>query len=124
MARFRADQLTLTSLKPHFSKEYSIQLENKLIIKGLSNSAMKSVETMHQLLTTITKTMAMVVTEESYETFEGKPAEPQNDLEGGMSLNVVRDFIIEVREDMVILFKMQLFRAMVPAEIRHIVYLS
>ncbi len=95
------------------------QSDDKLIIDGLSNLAMKLNESTGELLARITNTM--VIIKESYATYENKIEAPQHNANGGYldatatkwknnSVNNVKQF-----------FKMQLFRAALPGDICKVV---
>ncbi len=68
-------------------------------MKGLLNHTMKLAKTTNQPLTRINKTI--LVAEEIFRTYEGKSTEPQNNLNRGMSINIVVKYPKEDREDMV-----------------------
>jgi hypothetical protein len=46
----------------------------------------------------------MLVAEEIYRTYDGKPTEPQNNLNLEMSINIIAKYGKEVKEDMVNFF--------------------
>jgi len=57
MLYWTGDQLTWMNIKPRFQLQFTTQTNDKLIIRGLSNLAMKPTETMGELLNSITNTM-------------------------------------------------------------------
>jgi hypothetical protein len=57
MLNWTADQLTWTNLKPRFQRQFTTQTDEKMIIEGLSNLAMKPYESTGELLARITNTM-------------------------------------------------------------------
>jgi hypothetical protein len=76
------DQLTWTNLKPRFQRQFATQTDEKLIIEGLSNLAMKPYKSTGQLLARITNTM--VIIKDSYADYENKVAAPaHHDINGG-----------------------------------------
>jgi hypothetical protein len=64
MLNWEGDQLTWMNLKPRFQRQFATQSDNKLIINGLSNLAMKPSELTGELLARIINTMAII--KESY----------------------------------------------------------
>ena len=79
-------QLTWTNIKPRFQHQLATQLatqrDDKLIIKGLSNLAMRPNELTGKLLVRITNTM--VIIKESYAAYQNKvPALLHHDASGG-----------------------------------------
>jgi len=57
-----ADQLTSTNLKPRFQRQFATQTDEKMIIEGLSNLAMKPYKSTGELLARITSTMVILKT--------------------------------------------------------------
>jgi hypothetical protein len=57
-----ADQLTWTNLKPRFQRQFATQTDEKMIIEGLSNLAMKPYKFTGELLARITSTMVILKT--------------------------------------------------------------
>jgi hypothetical protein len=119
MLNWEGDQLTWTNPKPRFQRQFATQSDDKLIIDGLSNLAMKPNESTGELLARITNTM--VIIKESYAAYENKVEAPQHNANGGYldatatkwknySINKVMQF-----------FKMLLFRAALPGDIRKVV---
>jgi len=70
MLEWEGDQLTWTNLKPRFQWQFTTQSDDKHIIDGLSNLAMKPNESMGELLARIINTM--VIIKESYAAYENK----------------------------------------------------
>jgi hypothetical protein len=70
MLEWEGDQLTWTNLKPRFQWQFTTQSDDKHIIDGLSNLAMKPNESMGELLARIINTM--VIIKEIYAAYENK----------------------------------------------------
>jgi hypothetical protein len=60
MLDWMADQLTWTNLKPRFQRQFATQTDEKMIIEGLSNLAMKPYKSTRELLPWITNTMVIL----------------------------------------------------------------
>jgi hypothetical protein len=60
MLHWEGNQLTWTNLKPRFQLQFATQSDDKLIIDGLSNLAMKPNKLMGELLARITNTMVII----------------------------------------------------------------
>jgi hypothetical protein len=89
MLDWTADQLTWTNLKPRFQRQFATQTDEKMIIKGLSNLAMKPNESTGELLARITNTM--VILKDSYASYENKLAAPaHHDVNGGFTMPTAR----------------------------------
>jgi hypothetical protein len=69
-------QLTWTNLKPRFQRQFATQTDEKMIMEGLSNLAMKPGESTGELLARITNTM--VIIKDTYASYENKPPAPAN----------------------------------------------
>jgi hypothetical protein len=67
MVNYSTDQLLCSNLKPCFLKEFAVQLNDELIMEGLSNLAMKPTEDTRDLLNWITDTMVNI--KESYNSY-------------------------------------------------------
>jgi hypothetical protein len=120
MLDWTADQLTWTNLKPRFQREFATQTDEKLIMEGLSNLAMKPGESTGELLARITNTM--VILKESYASYENKPAAPaHHDVNNGFTIPVCRQWGDEALNNAQQFLKMQLFRAALPADLRKVV---
>jgi len=120
MLDWTADQLTWTNLKPRFQRQFATQMDEKMIIEGLSNLAMKPSESTGELLARITNTM--VILKESYASHENKPAAPaHHHVNGGFTISLARHWRDEALNNAQQFLKMQLFRAALPAELRKVV---
>ena len=84
-------QLTWTNLKPRFQRQFATKTDEKMIMEGLSNLAMKPGESTGELLARITNTM--VIIKESYASYENKPPAPANfDVNNGFTMPVCRQW--------------------------------
>jgi hypothetical protein len=113
-------QLTWTNLKPRFQKQFATQTNDKQIIEGLSNLAMGPNETTGELLARITN--LMVIIKESYTAYNNKAPEPPTDAQGlghvGLLENTAKQWTSDTANNMLQFFKMQLFRASLPGDLR------
>ncbi len=113
-------QLTWTNLKPRFQRQFATQTDEKMIMEGLSNLAMKPGESTGELLARITNTM--VIIKESYASYENKPPAPANfDVNNGFTMPVCRQWKDDVLNNTQQFLKMQLFRAALTPELRKVV---
>jgi len=113
-------QLTWTNLKPRFQRQFATQTDEKMIMEGLSNLAMKPGESTGELLARITNTM--VIIKESYASYENKPAAPANfDVNNGFTMPVCRQWRDDVLNNTQQFLKLQLFRAALTPELRKVV---
>ena len=113
-------QLTWTNLKPRFQRQFATQTDEKMIMEGLSNLAMKLGESTGELLARITNTM--VIIKESYASYENKPPAPANfDVNNGFTMPVCRQWKDDVLNNTQQFLKMQLFRAALTPELRKVV---
>jgi len=113
-------QLTWTNLKPRFQRQFATQTDEKMIMEGLSNLAMKPGESTGELLARITNTM--VIIKESYASYENKPPEPANfDVNNGFTMPVCRQWKDDVLNNTQQFLKMQLFRAALTPELRKVI---
>jgi len=119
MMNYTTAQLTCTRFKPFLQMEFAVQSNEKLIIDGLSNLAMKANETTRELLTRVTQTM--VVIKESYNTYQNKVDLPNEDLNGGVSTNFNTAYVNDHTANIMNVFKMNMLLAALPSEIRHAV---
>jgi len=112
------DQLTWTNLKPSLQKQFETQTDDKLIIDGLSNLAIGLNETTVELLARITHTM--VIIKESYAAYENKVEAPPQDGPGGVGYleATATQWKNDAVNNMLQFFKMQLFRAALPGDLR------
>jgi hypothetical protein len=112
-------QLTWTNLKPRFQRQFATQTDEKMIMEGLSNLAMKPGESTGELLARITSTM--VIIKESYASYENKPPAPANfDVNNGFTMPVCRRWKDDVLNNTQQFLKMQLFRAALTPELRKV----
>jgi hypothetical protein len=113
-------QLTWTNLKPRFQKQFVTQTDGKQIMEGLSNLAMGQNETTGELLARITN--LMVIIKESYVAYNNKAPKPPTDAQGlghvGLLENTARQWTNDMANNMLQFFKMQLFRASLPGDLR------
>jgi hypothetical protein len=113
-------QLTWTNLKPRFQRHFATQTDEKMIMEGLSNFAMKPGESTGELLARITNTM--VIIKDSYASYENKPPAPANfDVINGFTMPVCRQWKDNVLNNTQQFLKMQLFRAALTPELRKVV---
>jgi hypothetical protein len=76
-------RLLWSDFKDLFKQEYAVQTNDKLILEGLSNLAMKPNETTNEFLTRITRTRQVI--RESFDKYNAKIPYPHNDINGGIS---------------------------------------
>jgi hypothetical protein len=112
-------RLVWSDFKDLFKQEYAVQTNDKLILEGLSNLAMKPNETTNELLTRITRTTRVI--RESFDEYDAKIPYPQNDLNGGISNARFRAFLRQYDAMWVNFFKMNLFKAALTPELRSVV---
>jgi len=112
-------RLVWSDFKDLFKQEYAVQTNDKLILEGLSNLAMKSNETTNELLTRITRTTRVI--RESFDEYDAKIPYPQNDLNGGISNARFRAFLRQYDAMWINFFKMNLFKAALTPELRSVV---
>jgi len=113
-------QLTWTNLKPRFQRQFATQTDEKMIMEGLSNLAMKPGESTGELLARITNTM--VIIKESYASYENKPPAPAHfDVNNGYTMPVCRQWKDDVLNNTQQFLKMQLFRAALTPELRKVI---
>jgi len=113
-------QLTWTNLKPRFQKQFATQTDDNQIIDGLSNFAMGPNETTGELLARITNLMMII--KESYAAYDNKIPEPPTDAHGLGHVGLLETTATQWKNDtfnkMLQFFKMQLFRASLPGDLR------
>jgi len=109
-------RLVWSDFKDLFKQEYAVQTNNKLILEGLSNLAMKPNETTNELLTCITRTTRVI--RESFDEYDAKIPYPHNDVNGGISNNAFQRFL---RQYDAMWIKMNLFKAALTPELRSVV---
>jgi hypothetical protein len=74
-----------------FKQEYAVQTNERLILEGLANLAMKHHETTNEVISRIMDTIWVI--KEAFEDFGGKITEPLNDINIGISDNTFRQFL-------------------------------
>jgi len=113
-------QLTWTNLKPRFQKQFATQTDDNQIIDGLSNFAMGPNETTGELLARITNLMMII--KESYAAYDNKIPEPPTNAHGlghvGLLETTATQWKNNTVNKMLQFFKMQLFRASLPGDLR------
>jgi len=120
MLDWTAAQLTWTNLKPRFQRQFATQTDEKMIMEGLSNLAMKPGESTRELLARITNTM--VIIKDSYASYKNKPAAPaHHDFNNGFTMPVCRQWRDEALNNAQRFLKMQLFRAALLPELWKVV---
>jgi hypothetical protein len=113
-------QLTWTNLKPRFQRQFATQTDEKMMMEGLSNLAMKPGESTGELLAQITNTM--VIIKDRYASYKNKPPAPANfDVKNGFTMPVCRQWKDDVLNNTQQFLKMQLFRAALTPELRKVV---
>ena len=98
---------------------YAIQTNNKLILGGLSNLAMKPNEMTNELLTCITRTTRVI--RESFNEYDAKIPYPHNDINRGISNHTFWRFLRQYYAMWINFFKMNLFKAALTPELRSVV---
>jgi hypothetical protein len=120
MLDWMAALLTWTNLNLRFQKQFATQTDDKQIIDGLSKLAMGPNVTTRELLARITN--MMVIIKESYAAYENKTPEPATDAHGLGQVGLLEATTTQWKKDtvnnMLQFFKMQLFRASLPADLR------
>ncbi len=97
-----------------------MQTDEKMIMEGLSNLAMKPGESTGEFLARITNTM--VIIKDSYASYENKPATPtHHDVNNGFTMPVCRQWRDEALNNAQQFLKMQLFQAVLTPELRKVV---
>jgi hypothetical protein len=110
-------RLVWSDFKDLFKQEYAVQTNDKLILEGLLNLAMKPNEMTNELLTTRTTQ----VIRESFDEYDAKILYPHNEVNGGISNNSFRRFLRQYDAMWIIFFKMHLFKAALTPELRLVV---
>jgi len=108
-----------SDFKEIFKNEYAVQTNERLILEGLANLAMKPNETMNELLTRITRTVRVI--KESFENYGAITPDPHNDINHGISNQTFRTFKQQYTAMMFNFFKMNLFKAALTPELRAVV---
>jgi hypothetical protein len=112
-------RLVWSDFKDLFKQEYAVQTNDKLILEGLSNLAMKPNETTNELLTRITRTTRVI--RESFDDYNAKIPYPHNNVNGRISNNSFRRFLRQYYAMWINFFKMNLFKAALTPELRSVV---
>jgi hypothetical protein len=113
-------QLTWMNLKPIFQRQFATQTDEKMIMEGLSNLAMKPGESTGELLARITNTL--VIIKDSFASYENKPPAPANFyINNGFTMPVCRQWKDDALNNAQQFLKMQLFRAALTPELRKVV---
>ena len=112
-------RLVWSDFKDLFKQEYAVQTNDKLILEGLSNLAMKPNETTNELLTRITRTTRVI--RESFDDYEAKIPYPLNNQNDGISNHSFWRFLRQYHAMWINFFKMNLFKAALTPELRSVV---
>jgi hypothetical protein len=116
---WEGDQLTWTNLKPRFQNQFATQTDDKLLIDGLSNLAMKPNKSTSELPAQITKTMGII--KDSFAAYCNKvPASNHNANRGYLDATATKWRNNSVNNAFHF-FKMQLFWVALPGEIHHLI---
>jgi hypothetical protein len=113
------DQPLWSDFKEIFKQEYAVQTNERLILEGLANLAMKPNETMNKLLIRITRTVRVI--KESFADYGAITPDPHNDINHGISNQTFRTFKRQFTAMMPNFFKMNLFKAALTPELRAVV---
>ncbi len=108
-----------SDFKDLFKQEYTVQANERLILEGLANLAMKLNETTNELLTRITQTTRVI--KESYAEYGGMIPYPHNDWNDRISNHAFRTFLRQHDAMWINFFKMNLFKAALTPELRSVV---
>jgi len=112
------DQPKWSDFKEIFKQKYSVQTNERLILKGLANLAMKLNEMTNELLTRITRTTRVI--KEGFADFGAITPDPLNDINHGISNQAFRMFKKQYTAMMFNFFKMNLFKAALMPELRSV----
>jgi hypothetical protein len=110
------DQPLWSDFKEIFKQEYAVQMNERLILEGLSSLAMKPNETTNMLLTQITRTVRVI--KESFENYRAITLDLLNNINHGISNQTFRTFKWQYTAMMFNFFKMNLFKAALTLELR------
>ncbi len=110
------DQPLWSDFKEVFKQEYAVQTNERLILEGLANLAMKLNKTTNELLTRITRTVRVI--KESFENYGAITPDPHNDINHGISNQTFRSFKRQYTAMIFNFFKMNLFKAALTPELR------
>jgi hypothetical protein len=112
------DQYLWSDFKDIFKQEYAVQTNERLILEGLSNLAMKPNEMTNELLPRITRTTRVI--KESFADYRGVTPHPHNDRNDGISNHAFWTFKKQYIAMMFNFFKMNLFKAALTPELRSV----
>jgi hypothetical protein len=113
------DQPLWSDFKDIFKQENALQTNERLILEGLANLAMKPKETTNELLTRITRTTQ--VNKESFAEYGGITPDPLNNRNNGISNHAFRTYKKQCTTMMFNFFKMNLFKVALTPELRSVV---
>jgi len=113
------DQPLWSDFKEIFKNEYTVQTNERLILEGSANLAMKPNKTTNKLLTRITRTVRVI--KKSFENYGAITPDPHNDINHGISNQTFRTFKQQNTAMMFNFFKMNLFKAALTPELRAVV---
>jgi hypothetical protein len=108
-----------TDFKEIFKQEYAVQTNERLILEGLANLAMKPNEMTNELLTRITRTVRVI--KESFAGYRAINPDPHNDINHGISNQTFWTFKRQYTNMMFNFFKMNLLKATLTPELRAVV---
>jgi hypothetical protein len=113
------DQTVWSDFKDIFKQEYAVQTNERLILEGLANLAMKPIETTNELLTRITRTTQVI--KESFTDYGAITPDPPNNINQGISNQAFRTFKMQYTAMLFNFFEMNLFKATLTPELRSVV---
>jgi hypothetical protein len=99
--------------------DYTLQMNERLILEGLLNLAMKPTKTTNEVISRITRTVKVI--KESFEDYRGVIPHPLNNFNDGISNHAFRTFKRWHNAMMLNFFKMNLFKATLTPELRALV---
>jgi hypothetical protein len=108
-----------SDFKEIFKQEYAVQINERLILEGLANLAMKPNEMTNELLTRVTRMVRVI--KESFENYGAITPDPLNDINHCISNQTFRTFKCQYTAMMFNFFKMNLFKAALTPELRAVV---
>ncbi len=115
----KQDRYLWSDFKDLFKQEYAVQTNERLILEGLSNLAMKPTETMNVVISRITRTVRVI--KESFEDYGGVIPYPPNNRNDGISNHAFTMSMRQHNAMMFNFFKMNLFKAALTLELRAVV---
>jgi hypothetical protein len=113
------DQPLWSDFKEIFKQEYAVQTNERLILEGLANVAMKPNETTNELITRITRTVRVI--KESFADYGAITPDPHNDINYGISNQTFWTFKCQYTAMKFNFFKMNLFKVALTPELRAVV---